>query len=365
MSDGDLFRRFVEAARTVPGFRWAIGGNAPVMANRFAREGIAKVLLGATFTQDTAVQGLLKPVILAGNTSAWKRDNDVHLILEYARGAKWGQYTASRANRLIVHSDVNNAMLASLEDFEKDLADFNARLVVIGGLQMMDSFAYEEGERRKLLSRVRNVLAKQKDSTRVHFEMASISSEELLSEILDLVVPYADSLGMNEQELAILHGKLLYNKIITVSDSNPRVATALDHMRNVFELLGRRQPTDGRRLTRLHVHTLAYQAFMVVKGSPWKNTAAAAAKAALTAFRYTCASADVDIKKARVIMDESFSSTLQPSAQRVPVDPASPVSCWEEGDLDICVAPVLVCTEVFQTAGGGDNISSAGLVLQI
>lgn len=31
----------------------------------------------------------------------------------------------------------------------------------------------------------------------------------------------------------------------------------------------------------------------------------------------------------------------------------------------ICVAPVLVCTSVRHTAGGGDNISAAGLVLQV
>jgi len=50
-----------------------------------------------------------------------------------------------------------------------------------------------------------------------------------------------------------------------------------------------------------------------------------------------------------------------------------PVSCWDEIlkveqetiSIQVCVAPVLVCTQASQTAGGGDNISSAGLVLQI
>lgn len=37
-----------------------------------------------------------------------------------------------------------------------------------------------------------------------------------------------------------------------------------------------------------------------------------------------------------------------------------------EGDLfKICIAPVLVCTKVVQTVGGGDNISGAGLNVQI
>lgn len=48
-----------------------------------------------------------------------------------------------------------------------------------------------------------------------------------------------------------------------------------------------------RRLTRLHLHTLAYQAIMVRKGSPWINSMAAATKAALTANRHVCGNSKV------------------------------------------------------------------------
>lgn len=73
-------------------------------------------------------------------------------------------------------------------------------------------------------------------------------------------------------------------------------------------------------------------------------------------------------------MDDSFSKTLQGQSMKVSFEPERPVSCWEEeikladGTLDpvlICVAPNLVCTDVYQTAGGGDNISAAGLAVQI
>lgn len=80
----------------------------------------------------------------------------------------------------------------------------------------------------------------------------------------------------------------------------------------------------------------------------------------------------VDIKKAALILDDSFSTSIV-DGTRIALDIDKPVSCWDEilkiGNKDIpiqvCVAPVLVCTEAAQTAGGGDNISSAGLVLQI
>lgn len=39
----------------------------------------------------------------------------------------------------------------------------------------------------------------QQKSTKIHFEMASITEQELLTHIFDHVLPFADSLGMNEQ----------------------------------------------------------------------------------------------------------------------------------------------------------------------
>lgn len=73
-------------------------------------------------------------------------------------------------------------------------------------------------------------------------------------------------------------------------------------------------------------------------------------------------------------MDDSFSKTLEEGSARVPLEPERPVSCWDEvynlghgkhDTIKICIAPNLICTDVSQTAGGGDNISSAGLAMQI
>ena len=78
------------------------------------------------------------------------------------------------------------------------------------------------------------------------------------------------------------------------------------------------------------------------------------------------------MQKATLIMDDSFSTSTK-SGSRIPLNENKPVSCWDENfnidnkliEVQACIAPVLVCTEASQTAGGGDNISSAGLVLQI
>ncbi|KAK1891159.1 ADP-dependent glucokinase [Dissostichus eleginoides] len=311
-----FFSELVEASRDLPGNRWAIGGNAPVMAGRMATEG------------------------LAGNIV---EEPDIHLILEYPSGASWGQYTSRRANRYIVHSDEHNPYLDSMAAFAEKLKGFDPDLLVVGGLQMMDNFPFQSGEQ-----------------------------EGIMEELFHYVIPHADSLGMNEQELPNLLSLLKGSNITVLSDPNPRVATVLDQMREVYRIVNLRSKEDSdtssakaKPLTRLHVHTLAFQAMIVTHGSKWKNTMSATAKASLTANRHVCGSDDIDPSKARLIMDDSFSVSRREGSMRVPLQESRPVSCWDEDDYEICVAPVLVCTEVYQTAGGGDNISAAGLVLQI
>jgi len=217
------------------------------------------------------------------------------------------------------------------------------------------------------IDKLNNLLIGTDRAIKTHFEMASFSDPNLMKMIVDKVVYYSDSLGMNEQELPNLVSILTSGEISLISDSKPRIASVLDQMRVVFDLLKTTKEVNGKRkLTRLHVHTLAYQAILTEKGSDWKNTMSAAAKASLTANRHVCGSNYINMDNAKLIMDDSFSTTATvDGASRIPLEENRPVSCWSEEEFDICLAPVLVCTEVIQTGGGGDNISSAGLLYQI
>jgi ADP-dependent glucokinase len=49
MDNSTFFRRLADGARSLPGAAVALGGNAPVMASRFYKEG-CDVLLGAKMT---------------------------------------------------------------------------------------------------------------------------------------------------------------------------------------------------------------------------------------------------------------------------------------------------------------------------
>ncbi|XP_012274458.1 ADP-dependent glucokinase [Orussus abietinus] len=369
MPNTTLFDELVSQARSFPSSYSTIGGNAAVMAFRFLREG-CDVMLAATMTQSLHQMIPESIKVVGGRVD---RD-DTHLVLEYKNGEYWGPYSSVRANRYIIHNDVNNPMVSSLDEFDTLLTESRPDLFVVSGLQVMDNYPYVEGQRRDLLLKIKKQMISQSESTKIHFEMASFVEESLLSDLINLLIPYTDSLGMNEQELANLYSSMYYGNISLVTNSNPRVATVLDQMRTLLKLMWEKGQSfeNARKLSRIHVHTLAYQAILIVKNSAWQNLIAAAAKASLTANRHVCGSSDVDLHKAALIMDDSFSTSIK-NGKRIPFNVDKPVSCWEElikcsGDtvvVEVCVAPVLVCTKASQTAGGGDNISSAGLVLQI
>jgi len=360
VSDPNLFAELVSLGEKQPGHRWGLGGNAPVMAARFVKEG-AQVLLGAKLSPGLMdwVPGGME--VAGGNIDA----DDVHLIMEYKREESWDNIKSPRANRFIIHHDLNNPLVSSYEEFSAAIPLFKPNLLVVGGLQMMDNFPFREGERIARILLIKQQMASMDSAVRVHFEMASFVDNSLLSELVEHIIPQADSLGMNEQELPNLHSLLTRGEVSVVADSNPRIADVLDQMREVYTILSK-NTGHNRPVSRIHLHTLAYQAILTAKDSPWKNTGAATVKASLTAHRHVCADPDIKSEKSFLIMDDSF-STSKSGGRRVPFINTRPLTCWDEEELDIhiCIAPVLVCASAVQTAGGGDNISAAGLVVQI
>lgn len=346
--------------------REILGGNAAVMATRFFKEGIGQILLGSR--KSPALEKFLPPDIEIAALSN-PGDSDIHLLIEYPSGDSWGSLKSPRANRFIIHSDQSNPMMKGMEEFHSQLNHFSPDLFVVSGLQMLDNFPYvanEGAERVDKLSAQIEDMKMNSPGVKVHFEMASFTDEKLLKQIVTNIIPFVDSLGMNEQELPNLRSIFAVGNITLVSDAYPRTAVVLDQMREVFS---HADHLSSGRISRLHVHTLAFQAVLVRKGSDWKNTRAAATKSALTAHRHTCGSDVIDVAKARLIMDDSFTTTNGASKLRIQFDPKFPVPCWEEtlanAAVEICIAPVLVCTRVLLTAGGGDNVSAAGLVVQL
>lgn len=96
MSNSTLFRDIISRAESQQRseIEWRLGGNAPVMSIRFFKEG-ADVLLAAQMS--TKLQNSLPAGLrLVGESVEM---DDVHFILEYKAGEKWGPLKSPRANR--------------------------------------------------------------------------------------------------------------------------------------------------------------------------------------------------------------------------------------------------------------------------
>lgn len=257
------------------------------MSLRFAKEGVKNILLGAQMSSEFANQ-LPKSIQISGPII--ERD-DYHILLEYKTDDQWGPYKSPRANRLIVHSDDNNVQLVSRLPFFEQMTHFDPDLLIISALQMMENSPVDFEIRSQSIDKLAlglHSIRQSSDHLKIHFELASYTENRLLGAIVDNIFPLVDSFGMNEQEAANLLSFLKYGNISYVSNSTPRIAIVLDQMRELLTLL---DTIDDGRISRIHVHTLAYQV-VVVKlnstGKPiWPYSSSAMAKASLTAYRHT------------------------------------------------------------------------------
>lgn len=361
VSNKELFRKLVQKANHLQHTKMIVGGTATCFAKRLALNGW-KTYLTVPMTESTR-QFVPSTIDVIGEVP---EEDDIHLILEFPGFEHWGEkFVSQRSNRMVLHSDVNNPYLKSLDTLRNISKTKDPALVVVGGLHMMDSFPYKDGERAHHLGDLANLFKQLPSKSMVHFEMGVFHEHALFVDLLEYVFPYSDSLGMNEQDLPNLLSMLKFNNITKVATQKPRVAVILDQMRQVYKLLRSKPIADGkRRVTRLHLHTLAFQVMMTTRDTAWTNSLVATAKASLTATRHVCGSNFIHTNKSRVIMDDSFSISSLPGSDRKPFNAEQPVTCWNEEDYEFCVTPVLVCTEIVHTAGGGDNISAGGLSVQ-
>ena len=101
----DLFEELVENTYKGNLNKVALGGNAPVMANRFALEQPeAQILLAAQESHEFK-EWMNPRVVFSGPVTDHA---DRHLILEYKKNEKFGDLQNHRDNRFIVHSDEHN-----------------------------------------------------------------------------------------------------------------------------------------------------------------------------------------------------------------------------------------------------------------
>jgi ADP-dependent phosphofructokinase/glucokinase len=213
-SGAELLIEQEEVARSIESaFSWQyrLGGNAGIMANVLATLGGQPILNAPALSCRMA--GMIHPAVripVAGSLrepmQATGDREMVHFVFQFVEGdavdAPGGRIVARKDNRLIATFDPLNTQLYSNPDFDdfcrKRIQDFDGALV--SGFHLAPTSGYEEIFQRK----TRQIMSWKKinPGLYIHAEMGSFQKPEIMHRLLEMLP--ADSLGLNEDELAMI-----------------------------------------------------------------------------------------------------------------------------------------------------------------
>ena len=300
------------------------------MSNRAAHEGCKSYLI-APLTEEMTHYFLnnvefLNPLI---------NKPDYHIILEYREGERWGKYQAHRSNRFYMNHDTENVHpnILNSSHLINDI-----RVLVIGGLQLIENSGTEDAFLAKALSESHEV---KKKGIKTHIEMGDFHSYAFFNKLQDLF-SIADSIGMNEQELGILLCHLKKIKFTGYPSKAP-IKKYLDDLTDLITELH----LNKYLATRIHLHTIFTQ--VICSTDEWTNPLVATVRSAIIAGQFACNNTDIQYSSFSFYEGEDWNEE-------------DTTKCWKISNMQCCLALVPTCLNVVQVSGLGDNISATGLV---
>ena len=318
-----------------------------------------EVFLGGPVGQK--LRALLTPRL---QTIDSKEDEDeVHMILEYAKGDTWGWVTAGCANRFIFSNDVANSELAAIDSFFDHVDLQHPELVIVSGAHLLDRFPGEV--QQKKLDHLAERLRRLTDPTVVHLELASIGNLELVGKVLKTLLPHLTSLGLNEQELASAVRAGGGPPELLINMDPPEVGIVADMMHWLLTKYGNVDGSNPHsRLSRVHFHCLTFHLMAHAHGT-WANANTAVFRGTEIAGRQACDDEAIVPSKMQLRIPSAFSLSIQDKVLRRQAhvfDPSHPQVSWQRGRVEYHFSPVLVCKRPLKTVGLGDAISATGLL---
>lgn len=278
-----------------------------------------------------------------------------------------GEYVAPSSSRFIASHDQFSGSSVVIEMFFKAIAQYRPDLVILAGVHLLE--AQPEQVRLEKLRLIKRSLAQVNPLLPIHLQLGSMGDPTYATEVLHRIVPYVDSMSINEQELAFLTkvGNGPY------TEQYPVRAGAL-HAYKVVEMLYWLLNTFGNdksnpeaknynyRLQRIHFHCLTYH-IVVSRGTDWSNLAAGLAAGGRLAGRYTCNMAgdrtDLEMLEVRtantVLLDKLVNKVYQ-------FNPHNALASWMRNETIFIYTPILVCKFPQRTVGVDDATSSTALL---
>ena len=298
---------------------------------------------------------------IATPTFTTDSQDEIHMILEYAKGQRWGEVTAPCANRVIFSHDVSNAKLVALESFQESLEQFRPELIVLSGAHLLDGQPKTFWEKR--LADIAKLLDSIPSSIPVHWELATVGDLHYFYHLSQTLFPRIDSLGLNEQELLSAAKSANADFDFDSVPKKPGVEWISDLLHWLMTTYSKQ---DNSRLSRVHFHSLAFHIMATPTNGPWHGAPDGLIAGAKVAGLQACNvmsfnPADFELRMplnfALSWTDHKFSSV-----RRYGSSDLSHIVHWRRTATDYHLTPVLVCREPTKTVGLGDAISSLGLL---
>lgn len=322
----------------------AIGGQAAIAAIQLRRIGMAPVTC-AVPAAGPLTRGMLQtagihPASFGPGTR--ERSDTVHLIFEYSPGlVPLAAGVVPRNNRLIVspvHDPSTAIVPADGEDsfLEQVAACSRAFLSGYQYLRTEEEFTAAAAQLRK----IRTVHPRM----RTHVECVSGLQPEVLSLMLQHILPETDSIGLNEHELG------LYARVLGGPDREPAAGPAASPVNLVRQAITLARATGAARI---HVHTFGYYLAILRTGAilpaPSRDALLFSAREAAQAAGGAPVVLSPEGLRAYAGIDAAFGPGRAPGI-------------FQAGDHFIVVVPTQIAQDVRKTTGLGDILSSTAFV---
>ncbi len=235
-----------------------MGGNAGIMANALSQLGASRVIPNVAVPSKTQLSLFSKKAIYFPDTftsleknaetppeentgAAFSSQEPIHFVFDFSEGETFSLYGTEirvpRENRFIATCDHLNLRLFVNPAFEQYALQHACEIdgVLISGFHLLLE-NYPNGRTYKtILDDTFNQLRSWKarnDKLQIHLEFGHFASKEIANSVFLKFAKFSDSLGMNEDELAMLynlHGvpgeELLQMQSGAVADAAFRLAT--------------------------------------------------------------------------------------------------------------------------------------------
>lgn len=344
VQDPDLFRRFYEVFASSGSL--AVGGQAGIAAQHLAGIGSPRVICASPRFNPEASRvlahaGVIMPVT---STSPGMDQEPDHLVFEYGPGlVPPAPGIRPRHNRFIVSPAHSAASVILPEPLVKKLHD------IAGSCTRGFFSGYQYLRTRRDFEKAANQLTELKDHNRslhVHAEWVSVTDERISRLFARHILPHADSLGLNGQELLALLSHLRGNGECDLNEGTVSPSRLFDAALDLHRELG---------IRRIHIHTLGY--YIVVLDRTEKNPVGSRT-ALLYASRKTAEAAQGN----HISVSTPGLRAVGAAARKFRGE--SP-GIFSAGDCTILVIPTLVVRNVRKTAGLGDILSSTAFAAEI